>query len=113
MNIPNALLIVAAAKLRADDNEKKADEAALPGDEGNAVLPDVPLLTPPTPMPGMGGSPFQPGAAVREILSGRTGIVVDGPQGDFGSLTFVKADDDQQGDGKNKKENAVGKMKMM
>lgn len=97
MNIPNALLIVAAAKLRADDQEKK-DETALPGEGGTSVLPDIPLPGMVPPMGGAAGvgSPFQPGAAVREILSGRTGVVVEGPQGDFGTLTFMKADEDQQ-----------------
>lgn len=81
MNSFNALAIVASAKIRADEAAKKP-----PILEG---LPPVGLgLEPPKPS-------FQTGAAVREILSGRTGVVVDPPASVTShDLVFMKSDDD-------------------
>jgi hypothetical protein len=83
------MLIIAAAKLRADEEKKKQD--AKPG-EGAPTLPD--LGGPP--MPILPKTAFQVGTAVRDIFSGWTGVVVEGPQGEFGELVFIKSDEDQQ-----------------
>lgn len=81
MNIFSPLAIVAAAKMRADQEAKKPP----------AALPPVGLLDSPSPQ-----AHFQNGTAVREILSGRTGVVVEPPAGHFGDLVFMKCDDDQK-----------------
>ncbi len=81
MNTFSPLAIVAAAKLRADKE----------GKEPPAALPPVGLLSPPP-----AKQHFQVGTAVREILSGRAGVVVEPPAGQFGDLVFMKSDDDHQ-----------------
>jgi len=82
-----ALAIVAAAKMRADEQEKKGgpELSTLPP-VGDAMAPPAPVST----------QAFPTGTLVRDILSGTTGVVVDPPLGDFGDLVFVKCDQDQQ-----------------
>lgn len=81
MNTSMPLAFVAAAKIKADEAAKNPPKPE--------ALPPVGLgLEPPRPS-------FQTGAAVREILSGRTGVVVDPPASISSSdLVFMKSDDD-------------------
>lgn len=92
MLVPNAIAIVAAAKLRADEEAKKAADSGKDAPKGGPeVLPPVGLGAPMPP-----ANPFQPGTSVRDILSGMTGVVVDPMDGNFGDLVFVKCDEDGQ-----------------
>jgi hypothetical protein len=86
MNTFSPLLIVAAAKIRSDAAEEKA--GVMPPPDAGGVLPNIPLM----PM----GPAFQVGALVRDTLSSLSGVVVEGPQGDFGDIVFVKFDVDGQ-----------------
>jgi hypothetical protein len=90
MNIPNSILILAAAKLRADEESKKAE--ALSGKDGAPTLPYLSVGGPLAPTLAI--PQFQVGTAVRDIFSGWGGVVVEGPQGEFGELVFIKSNTD-------------------
>ena len=84
-NFSAALAIVAQAKIRADEEEAKGMNA-LPDLDGDGI-PGVPL-------PGAPMTPtFSTGQAVRDILSGTEGVVVDAPEG-ITDLIFVRSDID-------------------
>lgn len=82
-----ANILALDAPLSPDTQNPLVDNPAVPG------LPEIPPPTPAIPAAPQGGGLMAVGARVRDILSGREGEVVQGPEGDFGSVVFVKFDD--------------------
>ncbi len=86
---------VDALDIRAAEGDKKDNkpEDKAPADPSAAPeLGALPNIAPPslTPTPAVNSV----GSAVRDKLSGQTGVVVAPPPGDFGAVIFVKSDSD-------------------